>query len=292
MNKVAVIGPGALGCLFAARLARCGISVWLIDYQKQRAAILQKTGITLEGVSGNFTQKITAATEIPRDLDLILVLTKAYSTPNLHFPANTPILTLQNGLGNADVLASSCGEERILAGTTSEAVTWLNIGHVRHVAIGRTVFGAWTECDTTVAHRVLQEAGFAVTITDDPKREIWKKAIINAGINPLTAILNIPNGSLLDKHETRELMCNLVIEATQAAKKEGHHFECSLTEETENICKITRDNISSMLQDIRRGKPTEIDAISGEILRRSQNAALPAPNTKVIYQLLRALEIL
>ena len=85
-------------------------------------------------------------------------------------------------------------------------------------------------------------------------------------------------------------MHELVVEATHVAEMEGYTFGQNLVEETEKMCEITRENISSMLQDIRRGKRTEIDAISGEILRRGQNALLPTPYTQVIYQLVRALE--
>lgn len=137
---------------------------------------------------------------------------------------------------------------------------------------------------------LLQKAGFDAAVTEAPGSVIWEKAAINAGINPLTALLNVPNGVLLQRQETRQLMRDLVVEATKVAGAEGYRFGHSLVERAEQVCENTRDNISSMLQDVRKGKRTEIEAISGEILRRGQEALLPTPRTRVVYQLVRALE--
>ena len=289
VNKVAVIGPGALGCLFAARLAQAGVQVSLVDYRKDRAALLTNTGITVTTAEGDLHQQITVTTEVPDTADLALVLVKAHATPYVNLSINAPVLTLQNGLGNVETLLDT-DVTALMAGTTSEAVTWLDTGHVRHVAPGKTVFGAWTPCDTEPPLRLLQSAGFDAAVTDNPAKAIWKKAIINAGINPLAAILNVPNGRLLDKQESRELLRKLVIEAEKVAAIEGHHYDCSMVEETERICEVTRDNICSMLQDIRNCKRTENDAISGEILRRACQADFEAPYTHTICNLVRALE--
>ncbi|HDP35927.1 MAG TPA: 2-dehydropantoate 2-reductase [Candidatus Hydrogenedentes bacterium] len=290
MSHATVIGPGALGCLFAARLARCGVKTTLVDYREERAAVLRKIGITVETAEETYTEKPAIATRIPASCDFILVLTKAHSTRELRLPPKTPTLTLQNGLGNAETLAAAVGASHVLAGATSEAATWLDVGRVRHAASGRTEFGAWTTCPADAPQASLQQAGFDISITESPGKTVWEKVVVNAGINPLTALLNVSNGALLEKRETRELMRDLVVEATRVAGAEGYHFGHSLVEETERICEATRDNISSMLQDIRQKRRTEIGAISGEILRRGQNAMLPTPRTKVIYQLVRALE--
>ncbi len=290
MNKVAIVGPGAMGCLFAARLACGGVKTYLIDYDLNRAALLQKQKITVETAEGEFTEKPNVTTKLPVNVDLVLVLTKAYSTASLHLPTDAPVLTLQNGLGNAETLAAMLGSAHVLAGATSEAVTWLAPGRVRHVASGKTVFGAWTSCPTELPLALLQQAGFDASVTDAPGQAIWEKVVLNAAINPLTALLNLPNGALLKKREIRELMRDLVVEATKVAGTEGYSFPRSMVEETERLCDATSTNISSMLQDIRNKKRTEIEAISGEILRRGQSALLPTPRTRVVYQLVRGLE--
>ncbi len=291
MSKVAVIGPGALGCLFAARLSRGGAKTFLVDYRPQRAELLAKSGITVESPdSAPFTERVAVAAQVPQGVDFVLVLVKSHCTGALKLPQDTPILTLQNGLGNVETLCGMVGSARVLAGTTSEAATLVGPGRVFHAAPGRSIFGAWTSCAAETPYRTLRDAGFTVELTDAPGQIIWEKAVINAAINPLTAILDVPNGRLLETTEIRHLMRDLVVEATKVAATEGYHFSRSLVETAEDLCRQTRENISSMLQDIRNRRQTEIRAISGEILRRAQIASLPTPRTKVVYQLVRALE--
>ncbi len=288
--KVAVVGPGAMGCLFAARLAQSRTKTFLVDHNSARADRLDKSGIAVETGAGEFLERPSVVAHIPTGMDLIIVLTKSYSTKTLHFPPETPVLTLQNGLNNAETLCALVGSARVLVGATTEAATLVGEGRTRHVAAGVTSFGAWTSCRCEGAAEVLRKAGFEVEVTDTPGRLIWEKTAINAGINPLTAILNVPNGRLLRLSEARQLMRDLVVEATKVASTEGYRFDYSLVEKAEAVCAKTADNISSMLQDVRAGKQTEIEAISGEILRRAQAASLPTPRTRVMHQLVRSLE--
>ena len=288
--KIAVIGPGAMGCLFAARLAKSGTHTTLVDYRPDRASRLQKSGITVQEAGGTFTAKPTVLAHVPEDQHLVIVLTKAYSLKNLQFRDSSPILTLQNGLGNIETLCSMVGSARVLAGVTCEASTLLSEGHVTHVAAGLTIIGSWTSCPPKVAHEALDKAGFQVEVTEAPGQRVWEKVAINAAINPLTALIGVPNGKLLEMREVRQLMRDLVVETAKVAATEGYKFGYSLVERTEEVCRETADNISSMLQDVRAGKRTEIDAICGEVLRRAQLASLPTPRTRVVWQLVKGLE--
>lgn len=288
--KVAVIGPGAMGCLFAARLARSGSQTVLVDHKAGRAARLRKTGITIESPDASFIARPRVTLKTPSGQDLIIVLTKAYSTRELKFPPLTPILTLQNGLGNVETICSSVGSGRVLAGTTCEGATLVADGRVRHTGSGPTSLGSWTTCPVKEAAVALEKAGFDVSVTDSPGQMLWEKVAINAGINPLTALLDVPNGRLLEIPAARDLMRDLVSEATEVALEEGYRFEYSLVERTEEVCRQTNENISSMLQDIRAGRKSEIDAISGEIVNRGEVASLPTPRTRVVWQLVRSLE--
>ena len=288
--KVAVIGPGAMGCLFAVQLACGGNKVCLVDHREDRAERLDKAGITVEDASGSVVEKLHVVSQVPTGQDLLLVMTKAYSTGKLRFPPETPVLTLQNGLGNVETLCSLVGSPRVLAGTTAEASTLLGEGHIRHAARGVTRFGAWTSCNCDAILAMFRDAGFEAELTDSPGQAIWEKVAMNAGINPLSALLGYATGRLVEVRKVRELMRDLVVEAAKVASTEGYRFEYSLVEAAEMMCRDTADNISSMLQDVRANKRTEIEAISGEILRRAQLASLPVPRTRVIYQLLRGLE--
>jgi 2-dehydropantoate 2-reductase len=288
--KIAILGPGAMGCLFALRLSQANHEVHLVDYNFERMNRLNSAGITVESASGEIHGKVAMAHQVPPDMELILVLTKAYVTAELQLPDEVPILTLQNGLNNAEQLSAKWGSARILAGTTTEAATLLGEGRVRHASAGCTKIGSWTSCPTEGALHALEQAGFEVAPCASPGQAIWEKTAISASINPLTAILNVPNGELLKRTETRQLMRDLVVEATKVASTEGYRFDHSLVEQAEQVCEETSENISSMLQDIRAGRETEIDAISGEILRRASLASLPTPRTRVIFQVVRSLE--
>lgn len=288
--KISVIGPGALGCMFAARLSKSGATVTLIDHDSARAELLAQSGLTIETNSGTFTAKPKVSLEIPPKQNLILVLTKAHATRTLELPPDTPVLTLQNGLGNVELLCKQVGSAKVLGGTTSEACTLLERGRVLHTASGITRIGAWTSCPTEEPATALKEAGFDIEVTDSPGLAIWEKVVISAGINPVTALLNVPNGKLLESPESRQLLRDLVVEASKVASLEGYRFPYSLVERAEAVCRDTAENISSMLQDIRFGRRTEIDQISGEILRRGEKSALPAPRTRVVWQLLKSME--
>jgi len=288
--KVAVIGPGAMGCLFAARLANSDIQTTLVDYKPDRVIRLQKSGITVDTENGTYVARPSVVAQVPTGQDLIIVLTKAYSTKGLRLPSEQPVLTLQNGLGNIEILCSMAGSARVLAGVTYEAATLVSEGRTRHAAPGVTSVGSWTSCPTQPALDALRKAGFEVEETDAPGQMIWEKVTINAGINPLGALLNVPNGKLLELRETRQLMRDLVVEAAKVAATEGYRFPYSLVEQAEEVCRQTSENICSMLQDVRAGKRTEIEAISGEIMRRAQLASLPSPRTRVVWQLIKGLE--
>lgn len=288
--KVTVIGPGAMGCLFAARLSDGGVHTTLVDHKKDRARRLVKIGITVESDSGTLTASPTVTTSIPSKQDLIILLTKTYATQRIELPSGTPVLTLQNGLGNVEILCGLVGSASVLAGTTSEASTLLEEGRVRHAASGRTVLGAWTTCSTDIAETALSRAGFNIEITETPGQAIWEKVVISAAVNTISALLDVPNGQLVEASETRKLMRDLVVEAAKVASMEGYRFEYSLVERAEEVCRQTATNISSMLQDVRAGRMTEIEAISGEIMRRAEAASLPVPRTRVIYNLIKGLE--
>lgn len=288
--KVSIVGPGALGCLFAQRLLDSGCTVTLIDYRPDRLTRLREQGITVHDGGSAHHARPKLADSVPQRQQLVLVLCKAYRTPSLRLPVGPPVLTLQNGLGNAESLCSLVGSALVLAGTTSEACTLLEEGVVRHAASGVTTFGAWTTCDPAPTAAALRKAGFDTEITSAPGQIIWEKAAISNGINPTTALLRIPNGQLLAQKESRQLTRDLVVEASKVASLEGYRFDHSLVERAEDVCRNTAANFSSMLQDVKAGRRTEIDQISGEILRRGEHYLQPCPRTRVVYQLVKSLE--
>lgn len=288
--NVTVIGPGALGCMFAARFASSGIDTTLLDYRPERSRQIKENGIRLLDGDKDVHANPKLVTSVPPKCDLTILLTKSSATARAALSPRIPTLTLQNGLGNAETVAAKVGAAFTMAGATSEACTLLEPGVVRHTARGRSVFGPWTTCDPAPALELFESAGLKAELTTAPGQTIWKKAVISAGINPVTALLDIPNGRVLEIAEARQLLRSLVVEAAKVAATEGYRFPHSLVEYAEDVCRDTAGNISSMLQDIRNGRPTEIESISGELLRRAEAASLPTPRTRVVYQLIKGIE--
>lgn len=288
--RIAVIGPGAMGCLLAARLSQSGAKVTLVDHNPDRAARLSQSGLRVASGGQDLTVPLAATHAVPSGTELIVVCTKARATAGLVLPAETPVLTLQNGLGNAETLCSLVGSAWVLAGTTAEASEWLAEGQVRQTVSGVTRFGAWTSCDARPAVDAFTAAGFEVETTEAPGQAIWEKAAMSAGVEPLAALLGVTNGKLMAVAEVRQLLRDLVVEAVKVASLEGYRFPYSLVEGAEAYCEESANAVAPMLQDVRRNRPTEADALIGEIIRRAQAAGLPTPRLRMAQQLITGLE--
>ncbi len=288
--KVSVIGPGALGCLFAARLAHAGVKVTLVDHRADRVARLARSGVSLEIREGSISAKPAVSIQVPARQDFHIVCVKSRSTGALKLTKGACVLTLQSGLGNVETLCTMVGSANVLAGATQEGATWLAEGRVRHSISGMTTFGSWTTCETNCVEKAFSEAGIAYQLTDSPGRVLWENVAVLAGIGPLTALLGIENGRLVEIGDIRQLLRDLVVEAAKVATTEGYRFEYSLVERAEEICRRTAPALSPMLQDVRADRLTEVEQISGEILRRAELASLPVPRTRVVYQLMKGLE--
>jgi 2-dehydropantoate 2-reductase len=143
-----IVGPGAMGCLFAGHLKNAGHNVVMLDYKEDRAEGINANGISLEGVAGNFKVQVTAVTEKPsQKIHVALICVKAYQTGQVAktlsswLDSNVVVLTLQNGLGNLEILREALGDKRVLGGVTAEGATLLGPGHVRHAGRGPTIIG-------------------------------------------------------------------------------------------------------------------------------------------------------
>jgi len=288
--KVTIVGAGALGCLFAARMAHGGVQVTLVDHKSDRCARLKQNGVALETPGNTLTTSPAVATYVPQGQDLVLICVKSYHTQSLQLPGGVPVLTVQSGLGNVETLCSMVGSSHVLAGATRVSASLAAEGRARLLTEGKTCVGSWTTCPVTAAQHAFERAGLEVEITDSPGQHLWEHAIIAAGTHPLTALVGLPTRRVLELPEARQLMRDLVVEAVKVASTEGYRFPYSLVERAEEYCEQAGAAISPMLQDVQAGRRTEIEALSGEILRRAQIAALPCPRTRVLWQLVKILE--
>mgnify|MGYP000091366028 CR=1 FL=1 len=297
MKKVLIVGTGALGTLFAARLAAAGNSVTVLGTWKNALEALNRDGarlVTAEGAEMRFPVRATDDPAGCADIDIALVLVKAWQTERAAqklsacLPASGLAVTLQNGLGNREILAGALGEARVLLGVCTYGATLLGPGLARSGGEGVLSLEAHPRCGEVEG--LLRGAGFRVDIVPDANALAWGKLVINAAINPLTALLRVPNGELLERPAARLVMSALAREAAAVAAAGGVKlpFADPVTA-VEDVARRTAANRSSMLQDVKRGARTEIDSICGAVTRAAQEHGMPAPVNWTMWQLVNAL---
>ncbi len=300
--QIVIIGAGAMGGLFASRLSAAGETVTVMDVWQEHIERIRQQGLILEDEAGTFVSHPAAVTRV-EDLppaDLIIIFVKSYMTGAAAKSAreilgpSTRVLTLQNGLGNAETIAEIVGKERVLAGTTAMGATLLGVGRVRLGGTGDTHIGRLAGPADEFCHetaRVFSQAGLPATADDEVQSLIWGKLVINIGINALTALLKLRNGQLSDFYETRELVEMAVGEAVQVAAAAGIWlpYEDAVSKVL-STARATGGNQSSMLQDILNGRHTEIDAINGALVREGERVGVLTPVNRTLTLLIRTLE--
>ena len=295
-----IVGPGAMGCLFAGHLKKAGHQVVILDYKAERANHINGNGISLEGVGGNFNVQVTAVTEKPsRKIHVALICVKAYQTDEVArtlsswLDPDVMVLTLQNGLGNLETLKKVLGDKRVLGGVTAEGATLLGPGHVRHAGRGPTIIGPAGSDDGPAANIVsaFADAGFDIRAVDGVEDLIWGKLIVNVGINALAAITKLKNGRLPDVDGTRQVMKEAVLEAVRVADVKGIKLPFpDPIERVLEVCRGTADNIASMLQDVLAQRATEIRFINGAIVSEGRSLGIPTPVNFTLSCLVEALQ--
>jgi 2-dehydropantoate 2-reductase len=305
--KIVVIGPGAIGCLLAAYLTKVGADICLLDYRPERASLLRQQGIEVEREGGGFHTpvKATANPSETRSAELFLLCVKAVDTEGAAAPLrgiiseNSCFLTLQNGLGNVEKLGELFGRKRVLAGVISHGATLINVGHVRHAGHGEIRLGPSPKIALSANGKqkldqlalTLNQAKLKGSVARDIENIIWRKLLANVGINALTCILRVPNGKLLDSPECQELMSKAIAEAVTIA----HHYGIELDtakeiDRVKDICRSTAANHSSMLQDVKRKRKTEIDHLNGAVVQMATCYNISVPVNEVLAALVRSIE--
>jgi 2-dehydropantoate 2-reductase len=302
--KIAIIGPGAMGLFFGARLQQAGQEVWILDYLPERSAQLQQYGLklyTLEGEEQHFTLNVAhEATEIG-PCDLVLMKVKAHQTRTaaLHLPvllqSGGIALTLQNGIGNLESMAAVVGPQRLLAGVTMLGVTKLDVSRIRHAGNGPIILGCppnsqVTPLELNTMLQLFQKAGLDIQTAPDILAVLWNKLLINAGINPITALTRLPNGQLPVVPAAWQVVTAAVQEASDVAAALGLSLPDEPINKVRQVCRATAANRSSMLQDVLAQRPTEIDAINGQIVAHGQQLQVPTPVNALLTNLIKALE--
>ena len=304
---ILLVGPGALGCLLSSivtkGLAVTGDKLTLLDHNAERAEYLTGQGIVYQQDDARTTVAVTAVAD-PQHLgpvDVVLLCVKSYDVvASLTFcrpllTEKTLVVFMQNGISHLS-MAEHLGQAGAAFGTTTEGATLLGRGHVRHAGRGITSLGflaAPGEHEAMLLeklHQVFAAGGLQVQNTGKVLSRIWSKLFINVGINALTATLDCKNGELLTLPGIDRRMRDAVDEAMRVARAEGIEVMDDPYRATRIVCSKTAENISSMLQDIRNRRRTEIDAINGAIVAKGLNYKIKTPENSLLCRQVKEIE--
>ena len=294
-NRTVIVGTGALACLFAARLAP-HTAITMLGTWQEGLEVIRKSGVRLVSPDGPAVPVQVHTTSDSAECEGVskaLILVKSWQTERaarqvaLFLPGEGLALTLQNGLGNFEILGDVLGYDRVTQGVTTMGATLEAPGSVRAGGEGPTHIAHHPQIEGWV--ELFTQAGIKVDVTENVEELVWGKLTINAGINPLTALLEIPNGELIKSQAATTLMHAAAQEAANVAGALdiGLPFT-NPASAVEAVARATAANISSMLQDVRRGAPTEIDAISGAIWKEGERLGVPVPISWTLWKLVRA----
>ena len=296
-ERLLILGTGAMACWFAARLAPQA-DVSMAGEWVEGLAALRQQGVILER-DGHRSQHSVRAAGYGEDLPpfrLALVLVKAYQTEaaaavlTRWLAPEGVAVTLQNGLGNLEVLADRLGAGRVALGVTTAGATLLAPGIVREGGVGPTSIARHARAAELVS--LLRRAGLPADQADDALSLAWGKLAISAAVNPITALLRISNGGLLESSAggALEVAGMAMMEAAATAQAAGLRLPYSdpLAELTAVLVR-TAGNRSSMLQDVEAGRMTEVEAINGAVVREAELRGVPVPVNRLLLGLMRAL---
>jgi 2-dehydropantoate 2-reductase len=292
---ITLIGAGALSSLIGARLARSGYAVTLADTWRNAIEMINRSGLVVEDESGRWSAPAQAVflSDKLQPADVVLVLAKSSGTRAVAGAAARAatsqglILTLQNGLGNFEVLAEAAGAGRVTVGVAFLGATLLGPGRVRDGGGSRIILQRAERI--TRAAEALRHAGFEISVEADIVPTQWTKLAANCAVNPLTAILRVPNGALLENVQSRSMLEAAAREVGAVAAALGIRLARDAAEIAVAVARRTAINRSSMLQDVERGAPTEIEALNGAVVREAERLGVAVPVNRHLLAEIRRL---
>jgi 2-dehydropantoate 2-reductase len=299
--RIVIFGVGAMGTLFGSRLSPLA-EVTLVGHWAEQIDTIRRDGLTVTHPNGSRTQhrlRITNNLAEAAPADVALILVKSYQTARAARQAAAVLrpaglaITLQNGLGNLDRLAEAVGRERAALGITAQGATVPAPGRLDHAGEGPTYLarlpGREQQLEQVAA--LFNAAGIETSLVNDADSLVWGKLAINAGINPLTALMRVPNGMLVEDETLKRLMAAAATEVAAVAEAQGIHLPfADAAARTAEVARATAANRSSMLQDVSRAGPTEIDAISGAVVRFGRRLGVPTPVNEFLLRQMQARE--
>jgi 2-dehydropantoate 2-reductase len=301
VQYVLIIGAGAMGCLFAARLAEAGATVTLVDVDEDRIARIAQEGLTLHrnGAESHIRPKAVLADQATGPVDVVMLFTKSMHSAAgarsvAHIAREQPVaITLQNGLGNADALADLFGQDRVLVGTAHVPAEFAPPNRVTsdgfsHVELGGLTAAAHRHAAPVAA--LLEKAGFSPYVTEHAVAATWTKLAFNAALNPLALVAGATNGEM-DNPPARRIAHAVARETVAVAAAAGIVLDAEEIVRTIDQALVEHaGHKASMLQDFEGARPTEIEFINGAIVREGARLGVPVPVTETLADLVRLSE--
>ncbi|TPQ36776.1 MULTISPECIES: ketopantoate reductase family protein [Cupriavidus] len=292
--KVAIMGAGAVGCYYGGMLARAGHEVILIA-RPQHVQAIEATGLRLETQSFDEQVKVSASSDpsAVQGADLVLFCVKSTDTQSAALamkPAlakSALVLSLQNGVENADTLRSLL-EQEVAAAVVYVATEMAGPGHVRHHGRGELVIEPTSHGANLAA--IFAAAGVPVETSDNVRGALWAKLILNCAYNALSAITQLPYGRLVRGEGVEAVMRDVMEECFAVARAEGVKLPDDVALAIRRIAETMPGQSSSTAQDLARGKRSEIDHLNGLIVRRGDALGIPVPANRVLHALVRLIE--
>jgi 2-dehydropantoate 2-reductase len=302
--KIAVLGAGAMGSVIGGLLAKADNEVTLIDVSKPAIDAINANGLKIEDKAAVVETVRLRATDQPGSAgvaDLLLVFVKCYHTEAAVTNAlpmigsHTIVLSLQNGWGNGPRIAKVAGEDKLLLGVCYHSATVVAPGHVLHAGKGMTFIGEVNGKMTERLARVVKAfagAGIEVTSTPNVLKEIWSKLALNVCTLPTSALLRFYAPQLVQHEAMLDLMRSLLREVVEVAQAQG--IALDFDERWEAITGLLKrcgpNAKSSMLQDVEKGRHTEIDVINGAIVAAGQRLSIATPYNDAMVKMTKSLE--
>jgi 2-dehydropantoate 2-reductase len=300
--RICLVGCGAVGSLFAANLARLDdVEVWAYDLAQDHVDAINRDGLRLSG-AGDVVGRPRAtsdAEELP-PCDFGILATKAMHTEaaiaaTAHAFADGCVATVQNGIGNEEVIARHV--PRVIRGTTFPAGRLLAPGHVQWDVKGETTFGPFepqpaTRPEIERLAAACTRGGMPTSAVADARGPQWRKVVFNASTNPIGALTGLTHGRVCEDPQLRRLVSGLVDEGKAVAVAERIELDADPEELIDHAARpgVAYDHKASMLQDVEAGRPTEIDYLNGGIVRVGNRSGVPTPLNAAIWALVKGLE--
>jgi 2-dehydropantoate 2-reductase len=292
--RIAVIGAGAMGSVFGARLLSPGVEVILFDINEPHVQAVRARGLTLGDAAGERLVTIAATARIAEvtDADLALVVVDSNATADVApllpgvLTKDGVALTLQNGIGNVEALAATLGVDRVIAGSTYNSAAFIAPGHVRHTNVGPTVIGRPDGPPTKRVHALaaqLSAAGFPTAASDNTMGHVWSKFVLNCAINPVAALTGLRAGEIARHPPTALLLERLLDEVLAVAAAKGIRLPDADLRRHVLDHAFERYNRPSMLQHVESGRRTEIEALNGALVREANALGIAVPYNAAIW---------